>query len=423
MKLPSLVAAVILSVVWAHEAAAQFRFPMPEFDSGYQHPQTSVPPVKKIPVAVDISVLAAALALTAWAVLKRRSRNEVLMITIFSIAYFGFYRKGCICPVGSLQNVLVPFIDRSIGVPLVVLAFFFLPLLFALYFGRVFCAAVCPLGAVQEAAAVFPVQLSRPVEAVLGLLPYAYLGLTVLSMAMGCGYIICRYDPFVGFFRQGATFNMFIFGGVMLLCGVFVARPYCRFLCPYGVLLRWVSRFSKWHATITPAECIQCRLCESSCPYGAIVVPVPNQPPVDRRTGTKRLALLLLAAPAIIAVAAWTGAMSHQFIARLHPTVLLAERVAAEEQGRFAERSIESDAFRAGKQSTSELYAEASDLRVRFKYASAWFGAFMGLVICAKLIRLSVIRRSDDYVPDRGACLSCARCFAYCPVEGNNANA
>ena len=412
---------LLLLFVCAYEAAAQFRFPMPEFESGYQHPPMNVPPPSTIPAWVDISILCAAMSVTAWSVLKCRSRREVFLITLFSIAYFGFYRKGCVCSVGALQNVLAAFVDRSAGVPVAVLAFFFLPLLFALYFGRVFCAAACPLGAIQEACAAYPVQVPRPVEALLGLLPYAYLGLVVLGIATGSGFLICRYDPFVGFFRQGATFNMLIAGGVLLLIGVFVARPYCRFLCPYGVLLRWTSMFSKWNATITPAECVQCRLCESACPYGAITVPMPEDQPVSRRDGVKRLGLLLLAAPIIIGLAAWTGATAHELVARIHPTICLAERIAGEEQGRFAASTLESDAFRAGKQPVAELYAEAHALKQRFKHASAWLGGFLGLVICGKLVRLSVIRGSKDYEADRGACLSCARCFVYCPVlAGNN---
>jgi ferredoxin len=400
---------------------AEFRFPMPEFESGYKHPEMNVPLPARIPAAVDITVLFVALGATAWSVLKLRSRPIVFLIAVFSLVYFGFYRKGCVCPVGSLQNIVNALIDRNFAVPLIVTAFFLLPLVFALYFGRVFCAAVCPLGAIQEMCAVRPVQVPRPVETTLGLLAYAYLGLTVLSLVTGTGFLICRYDPFIGFFRQGASFNMLLVGGGLLLIGVFVARPYCRFLCPYGVLLRWASLFSKWHASITPAECIQCRLCELSCPYGAIVVPMPSDRPVDRRTGAKRLGLLLLLTPVIIGITAWTGMTAHEMVARLHPTVRLAERVAAEEQGRFAETTIDSDAFRAGKQSPAELYAEAIAIKQRFKHASAWFGGFIGLVICGKLIRLSVIRKSRDYEADRGACLSCARCFAYCPVEAGGA--
>ena len=53
---------------------------------------------------------------------------------------------------------------------------------------------------------------------------------------------------------------MLILGGSVLLIGVYVGRPYCRYFCPYGVILRWLSRLSKWHVRIPPEECIKCRL-------------------------------------------------------------------------------------------------------------------------------------------------------------------
>ncbi len=40
-----------------------------------------------------------------------------------------------------------------------------------------------------------------------------------------------------------------------------------------------------------------------------------------------------------------------------------------------------------------------------------------GLVVGVKLIYLSVRRRRADYQPDRAACVSCGRCFWYCPCE------
>jgi ferredoxin len=150
---------------------------------------------------------------------------------------------------------------------------------------------------------------------------------------------------------------------------------------------------------------------------------MPETPPETRRAGTKRLRWVLLTAPLVILLSAWAGAMAHGSIARLHPVVRLAERVAAEEQGQFDKRSIESDAFRAGQKPLTELYDEANALKRRFQYGSAWLGAFLGLVVVGKLIRFSVIRKNKDYVPDRGACLSCGRCFAYCPVKNGESDA
>ena len=55
----------------------------------------------------DVVLLAAAMGVSVWLVLKRRSRRWLVGLAIFSLAYFGFYREGCVCPIGSLQNVAV----------------------------------------------------------------------------------------------------------------------------------------------------------------------------------------------------------------------------------------------------------------------------------------------------------------------------
>lgn len=406
--------AVLFFVMPVH---AEFRFPMPEFASGYTHPAVHTQMPDNSMVGWDVVVLALTLVLATLLVHKRRSRREIFMLTLFSLAYFGFWRQGCVCSVGSLQNIAAGIFHSDFGVPVTVMVFFALPLVFSLLFGRVFCAAVCPLGAIQEAVAVRPVHIPKSTEKALSVFPYVYLGLTILSIGMGSGFLICQYDPFVGFFRLGASFNMLIFGGVMLILGIFVARPYCRFLCPYGVLLNWTSRLSKWHATITPAECIQCKLCTDSCPYNAISTPTPEKLPETRKQGTRRLAMLIVALPLLMGVGAGVGIILREPLSRLHPTVRLAERIAGEELGRFKDQTIESETFRASDKPNTELYTEAMALKVGYARGGAWFGAFIGLVVGCKLISLSLIRKRTDYEPDRGTCFSCGRCFKYCPVE------
>ena len=94
-----------------------------------------------------------ALSLASYFALVTRSRRHLLVLTIASLLWFGFWRKGCVCPIGATQNVALAMVDATYVVPLGG-AFFVLPLVFTLFFGRTFCAAVCPLGAVQELVAV-----------------------------------------------------------------------------------------------------------------------------------------------------------------------------------------------------------------------------------------------------------------------------
>lgn len=221
---------------------------------------------------LDVVLLAVAMGISVWLVLTRRSRKWVLALTVACLGYFGFYREGCICPIGSIQNVSVALTDPSYSIPIVVTAVFFLPLLVALFFGRAFCG-VCPLGGIQELVVLKPVQVPRRLDRALGLLKYAYLGLAVWLAVQPFpthDFIICRFDPFVGFFRMTGFAHMLYIGAAFLVLGMFVGRPYCRYLCPYGVLLEWAARFAGRGVSITPDKELDCGLCQESCPYGAI---------------------------------------------------------------------------------------------------------------------------------------------------------
>jgi NAD-dependent dihydropyrimidine dehydrogenase PreA subunit len=222
---------------------------------------------------LDVVVLAGALGIAIWLVLKKRSRKWAVALSIGSLAYFGFYREGCICPIGSIQNVAVALTDPKYSIPMVVIATFILPLVVALFFGRAFCGGVCALGAMQELVLLKPVQVPRKLDRALGLLKYVYLALAItlaIKPLLARDFLICRFDPFVGFFRRTGTPQMLMLGGGFLLLGMFVGRPYCRYLCPYGGLLTLCTRLSRRGVTITPDKELDCGLCAGACPYGAI---------------------------------------------------------------------------------------------------------------------------------------------------------
>ncbi len=406
-----------MMVVMAGVALAEARFPAPEFDTGHKIPSPTAPlPGGDYSGYLDLSLLVIAMALASWLLLRKRSRKGIFALSLFSLIYFGFIRHGCICVVGSLQNVTMALFDSSYTIPIVLVAFFMLPLIFALFFGRVFCGAVCPLGMIQDVVAFKPIKVSPWLENILGLIPYFYLGLAVLFAATGAGFIICQYDPFVAFFRLGGSFNMLLLGAAFLLVGIFVARPYCRYLCPYGVLLRWTAFFSKYNVSITPTDCIQCRLCEDACPYGSIRKPSPERLPEAREVGVRRLRKLLVLFPLIVIAGGVAGFLIYIPLSTAHPVVSLAEQVALEDSGVTTVMTLASEAFRETGQSVADLYTEALMVRNKFKLGSVLLGIWLGIVIGGKLLSLSVYRSRKDYEPDRATCLSCGRCYESCPV-------
>lgn len=407
-----------LILVWPGLLLGQEEFPAPEFRSGYQMPQLVVtPPFSHAWAYIDTAMLAGTLSLAAYLVFRKRSRNGVFALAVFSLLYFGFFRKGCICPIGAIQNVALAAGGHGYALPWVAGAFFLMPLAFALFYGRVFCSSVCPLGAIQDLVLWKPIEVPAWLEAALGLFAYLYLGLAVAFAATNSDFLICRYDPFVGFFRLSGPAHMLFIGGVLLVMCMFIGRTYCRFICPYSVLLKLLSPFSRRQVTISPEACVDCRLCETSCPFGAIRHPTPRDNSRHKDAGRRQLQLALAALPVLIGVFALIGYFSAPALSRRDFTVKQAERVWLEEKGLVSDVSDESKAFRERGLPVEVLYGQAAAIQKKVRIAATVFGGWVGLAIGLKLIGLIIRRRRDGYTADPGGCVACARCYLSCPVE------
>ena len=400
--------------MFASAASAASRFPQPQFDTGHlvpvgQHPAAA----KLLSAGGDAAVLSVALLLTAWAVLARRSRRLTLALSLLCLVWYGFVRQGCICPVGATQNVAAAALGPG-GLPWVVGFLFAAPLVAALCFGRVFCGAVCPLGAMQELAVVKPIRTPRVLDAVLRLLPIGVLAVAVLFAANDAGFPICQTDPFVGFFRRSAPLAMLLAGIAVILLGTVIARPYCRYYCPYGVLLGWCSRFAWRSPRITPDECIHCRLCSQVCPYDAIQSPRMIGPGREVPAARRRLLIMLLLAPVLVGVGALGGRAAAPMLARHHPAVIQQEHLQI--QSAHPEQTfLDADAFRAHGSDPRQLAADVAMVQARFVFGASLAGAFLGLVLAWRLILLARLPVRVDFSIDPVKCVACGRCLAVCP--------
>jgi len=245
-------------------------------------------------IGVDIGMLAAILLLGCGMVWRHVHFRRFWIPAVISLLYFGFIRGGCICPVGSVANLAIglrhpEMVGLSTGV------MFLLPLAVALIMGRVFCVAGCPLGVLQHLlGGRRSLRIPAIPHAILRALPPVALVATAWLALRGTCFLICLLDPYKtafffgygwiqrsihwlhgglvepGMLRVGDLTAWGIFAGAVLL-GRWVYRPFCRFVCPYGVLLGLFSMVAFKRRRIEQSQCVQCGICEKQCPVDAIV--------------------------------------------------------------------------------------------------------------------------------------------------------
>ena len=400
-----------------HNFFAQARFPAPEFEN-YTLPEMNLETVVSDPTYLRVAVLAVFLLVAGLGFYRLRSRKLMLAISVAGLAVFGYYFTACPCPVGMFQNIAE---STALGtpIPLSVLLLFAIPLATALFFGRLFCAGACPLGAVQELLHWKTLQVARPLDRVLRMLPIAMFLVFTVMAANGMGLIACYYDPYLPLFLlsftsccAGGTMPLTAITITLLLLGLIVSRPFCRYVCPYGVLLRFFAMFAVRKPQITASSCINCKLCEQGCPNGAIIPPETPISPDVQKHGARRLSTLVALTPFALLLGGMLGYVAAPIVSAHHPDVQLLRMLNANEQ------TLEVEAFESSGTTMTELEQNV---------AHAHNGILLGLCICgiifaacvmAELIAESRRRKEDDtYTIDGSLCFCCGRCYQSCPLE------
>lgn len=205
----------------------------------------------------------------------------------FGLLSLGFYYKGCMCPVGVLANLPLHLTGILTGQYMLWLLLFLLPVLFIFLAGRIYCSGVCPFGAVQEFTFRIGTKLGlNQGHPGLQKLPWLrnlkYLALLVVLVVTPIWGIAwwCEIDPFYYLFNfNGTKAALYILIGLLII-SLFVSRPWCRFLCPYGALLGILNKDigllklkyggNSGVPVIDHKRCKSCGKCSKTCPTDAI---------------------------------------------------------------------------------------------------------------------------------------------------------
>jgi NAD-dependent dihydropyrimidine dehydrogenase PreA subunit len=183
------------------------------------------------------------------------------------------------------------------------------------------------------------------------------------------------------------------------------------------VLLGWCARLSRWRLTITPDTCIQCRLCENACPSDAILAPSTERLGASRGRERTILLALMAALPLAVLLGGLVGRGVGVALAGTHLSAKVSTALLAPPETLDAEDADLLEGLRTSGLSEAQLHAAVGRLRTRSARIGALAGGVVGLVIVLRLIGLTIRRRREDYTPHEADCVSCGRCFDYCPRE------
>ncbi|MFW6437982.1 MAG: 4Fe-4S binding protein [Armatimonadota bacterium] len=133
---------------------------------------------------------------------------------------------------------------------------------------KVFCGWGCPFGAAQDAIWHLPTKKWKPPFWLSNSVRIAFFAAIAVA-AFTYGFdLMGPMDPF-RIFRLGAVLAIIV-AIIMLVAGIWIYRPWCQFLCPFG-LVSWVGeRIAITKPRVNLKTCIDCLRCEKECPNYSI---------------------------------------------------------------------------------------------------------------------------------------------------------
>lgn len=189
------------------------------------------------------------------------------------------------CPIGALQSMLT---GSSKNIPYYVVGFL---MLVGVTLGRVVCGFLCPFGMVQDLLyripgkkIVIPKKIDKKLRylKILVLLVFVIIFPIFLTDQFGisspyfCKWICPSGTLFGGIplisLNESLRANLgYLFNWklavllIILISSICIYRPFCKYLCPLGVIYGACNQFSFYQLTVDKASCTNCKICERTC--------------------------------------------------------------------------------------------------------------------------------------------------------------
>ena len=228
------------------------------------------------PLLISKFVLWIAVIVTATILLRRHKVTSKVRLAfivggvlVFGLVY-GLLTRGGLNPnpVFSVRNLLmVVLVKHQLLLPIA--AMLVILLLMVWVSNKSICGWGCQLGLLQDLLHRVnlpkwkpPFWLSNSVRVI------AFVALVAGLAVAGLDWIGI-IDPFK-LFQFNFTLAIGLFSAGVLIASLFIYRPWCHFLCPFGLLGWLVEQVSLFRPRINREACKECKLCVKACPTNAM---------------------------------------------------------------------------------------------------------------------------------------------------------
>lgn len=211
--------------------------------------------------------------------MSKKVRTGIYFLILIS---GGIFLGGIPNAVMPIQQLLISLgFGDDLGYLLPALIILFVLLLTSLLAGRVFCAYACPVGALQELISYisfksdlnaqkktkYRIDVSSQITTKVRWIFFSALFLIAIVFGI---VFLPDINPLSGFeeFRMFFAFTITLpFIGLLVvgIASIFLYRPFCRFLCPFGAVSCLCSNYAP-AVYVRTEDCTECGLCEKICP-------------------------------------------------------------------------------------------------------------------------------------------------------------
>ncbi len=228
------------------------------------------------PVVLSKFVLWIVVIATATILLRRRKVSPRVRLaflvggTLLLGFGYGFLAQGGLNPnpVLSVRNLLATVLGNRPLTPLVV-AMLVVLLLMVFLSNKSICGWGCQLGLLQDLLYRAPLPKWKPPFWLSNTVRVVAFVALVGGLAMATSDWIRAVDPF-RLFQFNFALGVGLFSAAVLIASLFVYRPWCQFLCPFGLVGWAVEQVSLLRPRINREACKGCKLCVKACPTQAM---------------------------------------------------------------------------------------------------------------------------------------------------------